>query len=279
MVGIVKGDIGIRDGRIVGIGKAGNPQPAVRRRPAAASSGRAPTSSPASTSSPPPGRSTPTSTSSARSRRSKGCPTASPRCSAAASARPTAPTRRRARPAPWNIHRMLEAIEDLPVNVGLLGKGNGSLPEALVEQIEAGAAGLKVHEDWGSTPAALSGALDVADATTCRWPCTPTPSTRPGFVEDTIAAIAGRAIHTYHTEGAGGGHAPDIIKMAGQPQRAAVVDQPDAAVHRQLGRRAARHGDGLPPPVPRHPRGRRLRRLAGCAPRRSRPRRCCTTSA
>jgi urease subunit alpha len=112
---------------------------------------------------------------------------------------------------------MLEAIEHLPVNIGILGKGNSSLPEALVEQIEAGAAGLKVHEDWGSTPAALSTALDVADRYDVQVAVHTDSLNESGFVEDTIAAINGRAIHTYHTEGAGGGHAPDILKIASHP--------------------------------------------------------------
>ncbi|WP_029145829.1 urease subunit alpha [Microbacterium luticocti] len=118
-------------------------------------------------------------------------------------------------PGAWHIHRMLQAFDELPVNVGIHGKGNGSLPEALAEQIEAGAAGLKVHEDWGATPAALSQALSVADRYDVQISVHTDSLNEAGFVEDTISAIDGRTIHTYHTEGAGGGHAPDIIEMAG----------------------------------------------------------------
>ncbi|HLF03645.1 MAG TPA: urease subunit alpha, partial [Dehalococcoidia bacterium] len=117
-------------------------------------------------------------------------------------------------PGPWNIHRMLEAAEALPINWGLLGKGNASDPAPLVEQIEAGACGLKLHEDWGTTPAAIDHCLRVADAQDVQVAIHTDTLNESGFVEDTIAAIAGRTIHTYHTEGAGGGHAPDIIRIA-----------------------------------------------------------------
>lgn len=120
-------------------------------------------------------------------------------------------------PGPWNIGRMYQAVEDLPVNVGLLGKGNGSLPEALIEQVEAGVCGLKVHEDWGTTPAALSRALDVADAYDVQVAVHTDTLNESGFFEDTRSAIDGRTIHTFHTEGAGGGHAPDIMRVAGEP--------------------------------------------------------------
>ncbi|KAA9129955.1 urease subunit alpha [Microbacterium caowuchunii] len=119
-------------------------------------------------------------------------------------------------PGVWNIHRMLQAWDELPVNVGIHGKGNGSHPQALIEQIEAGAGGLKVHEDWGTTPAALSQALSVADEYDIQVAVHTDSLNEAGFVEHTISAIDGRTIHTYHTEGAGGGHAPDIMKMAGQ---------------------------------------------------------------
>ncbi|MEZ4506402.1 MAG: urease subunit alpha [Thermomicrobiales bacterium] len=120
-------------------------------------------------------------------------------------------------PGPWNIQRMLAAYEGIPVNVGLLGKGNSSLPETLVEQIEAGVCGLKVHEDHGTTAAVIDCALSVAEQYDAQV-CIHTDSlNEAGFVEDTMSAIDGRTIHTYHTEGAGGGHAPDIIKIAGQP--------------------------------------------------------------
>ena len=119
-------------------------------------------------------------------------------------------------PGPWNIHRMLEAAEGLPVNWGLLGKGNASDPAPLIEQIEAGACGLKLHEDWGTTPAAIDCCLKVADAYDVQVAIHTDTLNEAGFVEDTIAAIDGRTIHTYHTEGAGGGHAPDIIRIAGE---------------------------------------------------------------
>jgi urease subunit alpha len=118
-------------------------------------------------------------------------------------------------PGPWNIHRMLEALDELPLNFGLLGKGNDSLEPALLEQIAAGACGLKLHEDWGTTPATIDAALRVADKTDTQVAIHTDTLNECGFVDDTIEAIGGRAIHTYHTEGAGGGHAPDIMKIAG----------------------------------------------------------------
>ena len=118
-------------------------------------------------------------------------------------------------PGPWNIHRMLEAAEDFPVNVGFLGKGNASQPDPLVEQVEAGAIGLKLHEDWGTTPAAIDTCLSVADSQDVQVAIHTDTLNESGFVEDTLAAMKDRTIHTYHTEGAGGGHAPDIIKAAG----------------------------------------------------------------
>jgi urease subunit alpha len=118
-------------------------------------------------------------------------------------------------PGPWFIARMLQAVEELPVNVGLLGKGNASLPEPLEEQISAGVMGLKLHEDWGTTPAAIDNCLSVADRFDVQVAIHTDTLNESGFVEDTIAAFKGRTIHTYHTEGAGGGHAPDIIKACG----------------------------------------------------------------
>ncbi|TVQ94369.1 MAG: urease subunit alpha [Chromatiaceae bacterium] len=118
-------------------------------------------------------------------------------------------------PGPWNIRRMLQAAEALPVNIGLLGKGNGSLPNALEEQVRAGAMGLKLHEDWGTTPATIDCALAVAEKMEVQVAIHTDTLNESGFVEDTIAAFKDRCIHTYHTEGAGGGHAPDIIKAAG----------------------------------------------------------------
>jgi urease subunit alpha len=119
-------------------------------------------------------------------------------------------------PGPWYIHRMLEAAEELPINVGLLGKGNASLPEPLREQIRAGAIGLKLHEDWGTTPAAIDNCLTVADEMDVQVALHSDTLNESGFVADTFAALKGRAIHSFHTEGAGGGHAPDIITAAGQ---------------------------------------------------------------
>ena len=120
-------------------------------------------------------------------------------------------------PGPWHLRRMLEAAEAFPMNLGFLGKGNASLPAALTEQIEAGAIGLKLHEDWGTTPAAIDCALTVADATDTQIAIHTDTLNESGFVETTLAAFKGRTIHTYHTEGAGGGHAPDIIKAAALP--------------------------------------------------------------
>lgn len=119
-------------------------------------------------------------------------------------------------PGPWNLSRMLEALDELPLNFGLLGKGNDSLEQGLIEQVEAGAIGLKLHEDWGSTPAAIDAALKVADKTDTQVAIHTDTLNECGFVDDTIEAIAGRTIHTYHTEGAGGGHAPDILRIAGE---------------------------------------------------------------
>ena len=118
-------------------------------------------------------------------------------------------------PGPWNIHRMLQAADAFPVNLGFLGKGNSSQPQALVEQVLAGAMGLKLHEDWGTTPAAIDTCLNVADEYDIQVAIHTDTLNEAGFVETTIAAFKNRAIHTYHTEGAGGGHAPDIIKVCG----------------------------------------------------------------
>lgn len=119
-------------------------------------------------------------------------------------------------PGIWNLHRMLEAADSLPMNLGFLGKGNVSLPAPLREQVTAGAIGLKLHEDWGTTPAAIDNCLTVADEMDVQVAIHTDTLNESGFLEDTLAAMKGRVIHTYHTEGAGGGHAPDIIKAAGQ---------------------------------------------------------------
>jgi len=120
-------------------------------------------------------------------------------------------------PGPWHIRKMLEAADSFPVNFGFFGKGNASTPAGLVEQIEAGACGLKLHEDWGTTPAAIDCCLSVADDMDIQVLIHTDTLNESGFVEDTIAAFKGRTIHTFHTEGAGGGHAPDIIKVCGSP--------------------------------------------------------------
>jgi len=119
-------------------------------------------------------------------------------------------------PGPWNMHRMLQAAEAFPMNLGFLGKGNAAKPEALAEQIEAGAIGLKLHEDWGTTPAAIDTCLGVAEKYDVQVAIHTDTLNESGFVEDTIAAFKGRTIHAYHTEGAGGGHAPDIIRVCGE---------------------------------------------------------------
>ena len=119
-------------------------------------------------------------------------------------------------PGPWHLQQMLMAADALPMNIGFLGKGNASLPAALQEQLEAGAMGLKLHEDWGTTPAAIDNCLNVAEEYDVQVAIHTDTLNESGFVEDTLAAFKGRAIHAYHTEGAGGGHAPDIIKACGE---------------------------------------------------------------
>src|SRR5437773_1248697 len=116
-------------------------------------------------------------------------------------------------PGPWHLARMLQAADAFAMNLGFLGKGNASLPEPLVEQIDAGAIGLKLHEDWGTTPSAIDCALGVADELDVQVAIHTDTLNESGFVEDSIRAFKGRTIHTYHTEGAGGGHAPDIIRV------------------------------------------------------------------
>ena len=120
-------------------------------------------------------------------------------------------------PGPWHIGKMLQAADGLPMNIGHMGKGNASLPIALEEQVQAGAMGLKLHEDWGTTPAAIDNCLNVAEAADVQVAIHTDTLNESGFVEDTLAAFKGRSIHTFHTEGAGGGHAPDIIKACGLP--------------------------------------------------------------
>jgi len=120
-------------------------------------------------------------------------------------------------PGPWHLARMFEALEHYPVNIGLLGKGNTVSSEAMYSQLRGGALGFKIHEDWGSTPAAIDACLTVCEATGAQLAIHTDTLNEAGFVEDTLAAIAGRGIHAYHTEGAGGGHAPDIITVVSQP--------------------------------------------------------------
>ena len=120
-------------------------------------------------------------------------------------------------PGPWHMERMLQAADAFPMNLGFMGKGNASQPQALREQIAAGAIGLKLHEDWGSTPSAISNCLDVADETDTQVAIHSDTLNESGFVEDTIAATKGRGLCAFHTEGAGGGHAPDIMRVVGQP--------------------------------------------------------------
>ena len=155
---------------------------------------------------------------------------------------------------------MLRAFEGWPVNAGILAKGHGHGKAALVEQIEAGALGFKCHEDWGTTPAVLRSALTVADEMDVQVCMHTDTLNESGFVEDTIAAFEGRTIHSFHTEGSGGGHAPDIIKVAGPAERASGVDQSHAPLRRQFAGGALRHDHGVPPPEPRHPVGRGVRR-------------------
>ncbi|MEJ2214205.1 MAG: urease subunit alpha [Gammaproteobacteria bacterium] len=210
--GIVKADIGIKDGRIAGIGKAGNPdvQPGVNivvgpGTEAIAGEGQILTAG------------------GIDSHIHFICPqqvddalmSGITTMLGGGTGPATGTNATTCTPGPWNIHRMLEAADELPMNLGFLGKGNASKPEPLTEQVAAGAIGLKLHEDWGTTPAAIDNCLSVAEATDTQVAIHTDTLNESGFVEDTLAAMKGRTIHTYHTEGAGGGHAPDIIKAAG----------------------------------------------------------------
>ena len=155
---------------------------------------------------------------------------------------------------------MIQAADGFPMNLGFAGKGNASLPAALEEMVKAGACALKLHEDWGTTPAAIDCCLSVADDYDVQVMIHTDTLNESGFVEDTIAAFKGRTIHAFHTEGAGGGHAPDIIKVAGLPNVLPSSTNPTRPYTRQHDRRASRHAHGLPPPRSVDPRGRRLRR-------------------
>ena len=177
----------------------------------------------------------------------------------------------------WNIEMMLKAAEGLPVNLALLGKGNASGRKPLVEQIEAGAAGLKIHEDWGTTPAAIRSALTVADDYDVQVAIHTDTLNEAGFVEDTIAAFEGRTIHTYHTEGAGGGHAPDVMVVASQPNVLPSSTNPTLpygvnSVAELFDMIMVCHNlsYSIPTDVA-------LRREPRPRPRRSSPRTCCTT--
>jgi urease subunit alpha len=210
--GIVKADVGLKDGRIVGIGKAGNPdvQPGVTivvgpGTEAIAGEGKILTAG--------------------------GfdahihfiCPQQIEEALASGittmlgggTGPATGTNATTCTPGPWHIGRMLQAAEAFPMNLAFAGKGNASLPEALVEQVRAGACALKLHEDWGTTPAAIDCCLGVADSLDVQVMIHTDTLNESGFVENSIAAFKGRTIHAYHTEGAGGGHAPDIIKVAG----------------------------------------------------------------
>ena len=211
--GIVKADIGIKDGRIAGIGKAGNPdvQPDVDIVVGPGTEAIA-------------GEGLITTAGGLDAHIHFICPQQIEHALMAGittmlggGTGPAAGTNATTcTPGPWNIHRMLQAAEAFPMNLGFLGKGNASLPEALDEQVEAGAMGLKLHEDWGTTPAAIDNCLSVAERYDIQVAIHTDTLNESGFVENTLAAFKGRAIHAYHTEGAGGGHAPDIIKACGE---------------------------------------------------------------
>ncbi len=212
--GIIKADIGIRDGRIVGIGKGGNPdvQPGVDIVIGPGTeviAGEGLIATPAGID----------------SHIHFICPQqiedalmSGVTTMLGGGTGPAAGTNATTcTPGPWHLERMLQAADALPMNLGFLGKGNASLPEALELQARAGAMGFKLHEDWGTTPAAIDNCLSVAERLDVQVAIHTDTLNESGFVEDTFAAFKGRSIHAYHTEGAGGGHAPDIIKACGQP--------------------------------------------------------------
>src|SRR6266704_786900 len=214
--GIVKGDIGVRAGRIVGVGKAGNPliQPGVDPKLVIGPGTEVIA-----------GENLIATAGGIDSHVHFICPHLVETAMAAGlttllgggTGPATGTNATTCTPGAWNIERMLQAAEGFPINLGFLGKGNSSLPKPLEDQIRAGACGLKLHEDWGTTPAAIDCCLGVADRFDVQVAIHTDTLNESGFVEVTIAAIAGRTIHTYHTEGAGGGHAPDIIRIAGLP--------------------------------------------------------------
>ena len=216
LVGVVKADIGVRDGRIVGLGKAGNPDimddvtPGLVIGPGTevlSGEGSIATAGGVDT------HVHMISPQQVWAALSNGVTTLLGGGTGPVDGTNATTTT----PGAWNIARMLQAAEGLPVNWGVYGKGNASLPEPLREQVRAGACGLKDHEDWGTTPAVIDASLRVADEEDVQVSIHTDTLNEAGFVEDTIAAIGGRTIHTFHTEGAGGGHAPDIIRIAALP--------------------------------------------------------------
>jgi urease subunit alpha len=215
-LGVVKCDVGIRDGRIVGLGKAGNPDAMDGVSPDLVIGGGTEVISGEGLIATPGGVDTHVHMISPQqvwAAISNGVTTLlGGGTGPADGTNATTVT-----PGPWNIARMLQAAEALPVNWGVYGKGNSSLPASMLEQVHAGACGLKAHEDWGTTPAVIDAALQVADEEDVQLAIHTDSLNEAGYVEDTIAAIGGRTIHTFHTEGAGGGHAPDIIRIAAQP--------------------------------------------------------------
>jgi urease subunit alpha len=214
--GIVKGDIGVRGGRIVGVGKAGNPDIQAGVTPGMIV-----------------GASTEVIAGEGRIVTAGGidshihfiCPQLIDEALSAGlttligggTGPATGTNATTCAAGAWNIHRMLEASDALPINLGFLGKGNASRPDPLREEVAAGAIGLKLHEDWGTTPAAIDACLSVAEEMDIQVAIHTDTLNEAGFVEDSIRAFKGRTIHTYHTEGAGGGHAPDIIRVCGEP--------------------------------------------------------------
>ena len=216
LVGIVKADIGIRDGRIVGLGKAGNPDVMDGVTPGLVIGAGTEVLSGEGLIATPGGVDTHVHMISPQqvwAALSNGVTTLLGGGTGPVDGTNATTTT----PGSWNIARMLQAAEGLPVNWGVYGKGNASSPDPLREQILAGACGLKDHEDWGTTPAVIDTSLRVADDEDIQVSIHTDTLNEAGFVEDTIAAIAGRTIHTFHTEGAGGGHAPDIIRIAALP--------------------------------------------------------------
>ncbi len=161
---------------------------------------------------------------------------------------------------PWNLEMMLRSIEGLPINFGLCGKGNSTGKAPLIEQLKAGAAGFKVHEDYGATPASIRACLEVADEYDVSVAVHTDTLNEAGYVEDTIAAFDGRTIHTYHSEGAGGGHAPDLLKVVGQPNVLPSSTNPTLPCGVNSRVRTLRHDYGLSQSQSANSLRRRLRR-------------------